>query len=93
MIGLYITYGLVIFFKLFLGGRRFKPGPIYTGKTVSFCLNVVAVTYVLFMTSIFIMPTAYPTTSTTLNWCGPPCSKRNLRPLNWPAQLDMGFEA
>ena len=48
--------------------RRFKPGPIYTGKTVSMCLNCVAITYVLFMTSIFIMPTSYPTSSTTLNW-------------------------
>ena len=48
--------------------RRFQPGPIYTGKIPSFCLNCVAVTYVLFMTGIFIMPTSYPTSSTTLNW-------------------------
>ncbi|KAK9801877.1 hypothetical protein WJX73_006005 [Symbiochloris irregularis] len=65
---LYITYGLVIFFKLALAGRRFKPGPIYTGHTISLIINVIGVLYVLFITAVFIMPTAFPVDSTTLNW-------------------------
>ncbi|KAK9865548.1 hypothetical protein WJX84_006827 [Apatococcus fuscideae] len=68
VIGLYITYGLVIFFKLFLAHSTFKPGPFYLGKKWSFIINVVALTYVLFITAVFIMPTAYPVNSQTLNW-------------------------
>lgn len=49
--------------------RRFRPGPIYTGHRISFVINLVGVLYVLFITAVFIMPTAYPVTSTTLNWC------------------------
>ena len=52
--------------------RRFRPGPFYTGKVPSLIINTVAVLYVLFITAVFILPTGYPTTSTTLNWCACP---------------------
>lgn len=49
-------------------GRTFKPGPFYLGKAGSLFINIIALTYVLFITAVFIMPTAFPVTSTSLNW-------------------------
>ena len=63
-----VSISALVAFNLAGFCRTFKPGPFYLGKTASLIVNTIALTYVLFITAVFIMPTAFPVTSTSLNW-------------------------
>ncbi|KAG0140423.1 hypothetical protein CROQUDRAFT_665184 [Cronartium quercuum f. sp. fusiforme G11] len=65
-IGLYISYGLPIFFSV-LNEKNFTKGPFYLGR-FSLPVRIVACVWVGFITIVFCLPTQNPVTSKTLNF-------------------------
>eukprot|EP00891_Asterochloris_glomerata_P001109 jgi/Astpho2/1109/e_gw1.00020.5.1_t len=68
-IGLYISYMIPIFLRLTICRLNFVPGPFSLG-IFSIPVGITAVLWVLFITAVFVLPTAYPVTSETLNYSG-----------------------
>lgn len=67
VIGLYIAYVLPILLRLF--AREFHPGPWNLG-TWSRPVGVVAVLWVIFISILFMLPTANPITPSNFNYTG-----------------------
>ncbi|MEW5318750.1 MAG: hypothetical protein WDW38_009945 [Sanguina aurantia] len=65
-IGLYISYGLPVFFKL-LFPKNFQPGPFYMGRFSIPC-NIIAISWILVISVVFCLPTIYPIAQLTLNY-------------------------
>eukprot|EP00891_Asterochloris_glomerata_P002201 jgi/Astpho2/2201/Aster-03190 len=68
-IGLYISYALPVLLRLTFTRREFVPGPFSLG-IFSIPVGIAAVTWVAFVTAIFVMPTAFPVSSENLNYSG-----------------------
>lgn len=67
-IGLYISYGLPILFKLVLArNNHWKPGPFNLGR-FSTTVNIIAVVWICFITVLFCLPSVYPIDQNTLNY-------------------------
>ncbi|GAB2214606.1 hypothetical protein Droror1_Dr00018961 [Drosera rotundifolia] len=66
-IGLYVSYGLPIFFRLTLARKSFIPGPFNLGR-YGVIVGWIAVLWVITISVLFSLPTAYPTTVETLNY-------------------------
>jgi amino acid transporter len=58
VIGLYIAYGIPIFLRL-RAGERFQRGPWHLGRW-SKPIGIVAVSWIVLITILFILPTAFP---------------------------------
>ncbi|MEW5314877.1 MAG: hypothetical protein WDW38_006340 [Sanguina aurantia] len=65
-IGLYISYGLPVVFKL-LFPENFKPGPFSLGY-LSVPINLIAIAWTLVISVVFCLPTIYPIAELTLNY-------------------------
>ncbi|CAK0780294.1 hypothetical protein CVIRNUC_005001 [Coccomyxa viridis] len=68
VIGLYISYAIPIAIRL-LNNKQFQPGPFHLGK-IGLVIGWIAVGWVVFITAVFIMPTAFPVTRDNLNYAG-----------------------
>ncbi|GMH15196.1 hypothetical protein Nepgr_017037 [Nepenthes gracilis] len=66
-IGLYIAYGLPIFFRVTLARKSFVPGPFNLGR-YSIIVGWIAVAWVVTISVLFSLPVAYPITANTLNY-------------------------
>ncbi|KAL2324144.1 hypothetical protein Fmac_023202 [Flemingia macrophylla] len=66
-IGLYIAYGLPIFFRVTLARNHFVPGPFNLGR-YGMIVGWVAVLWVLTISILFSLPVSYPITIETLNY-------------------------
>jgi amino acid transporter len=66
VIGLYIAYAIPIFLRL-KAGSSFQPGPWNLGKW-SRPIGIIAVSWVVLITILFILPTAFPLTVTNFNY-------------------------
>ncbi len=66
VIGLYIAYGIPIFLRL-RAGSAFQPGPWNLGKW-SRPIGMIAVTWIVIISILFILPTAFPVTVTNFNY-------------------------
>ncbi|EPS57568.1 hypothetical protein M569_17249, partial [Genlisea aurea] len=66
-IGLYVAYGLPIFFRVTLGRRSFVPGPFNMGRC-GVVVGWIAVLWVVTISVLFSLPVSYPVTSETLNY-------------------------
>lgn len=67
VIGLYIAYVLPILLRLF--AKDFQPGPWHLGAW-SRPIGVIAVLWVIFISILFMLPTANPLTATNFNYTG-----------------------
>ena len=67
VIGLYISYVLPILLRLM--AREFKPGPWHLGGW-SRPIGVIAILWVIFISVLFMLPTAWPITPITFNYTG-----------------------
>ena len=65
VIGLYISYVLPILLRLMV--KEFKPGPWHLGAW-SRPIGVISVLWVIFISILFMLPTAWPITSLTFNY-------------------------
>ncbi len=65
VIGLYISYVLPILLRLMV--KEFKPGPWHLGNW-SKPVGVIAVLWVIFISVLFMLPTAWPITFVTFNY-------------------------
>ncbi|XAR52460.1 hypothetical protein NMG60_11020554 [Bertholletia excelsa] len=66
-IGLYIAYGLPIFFRVTVARKSFIPGPLNLGR-YGVVAGWVAVIWVATISVLFSLPVAYPITEETLNY-------------------------
>ncbi len=66
VIGLYIAYGIPVFLRL-RAGSTFQPGPWNLGKW-SRPIGMIAVTWIVIISILFILPTAFPITGTNFNY-------------------------
>ncbi|KAF7794652.1 hypothetical protein EIP86_005789 [Pleurotus ostreatoroseus] len=65
-IGLYISYGVPIALRV-IHAKRFKRGPFHLGA-FSIPVGVISVCWIIFIAIAFILPTANPVNSQTLNY-------------------------
>ncbi|KAK9806449.1 hypothetical protein WJX73_008244 [Symbiochloris irregularis] len=68
-IGNYIAYAIPILCRLTISRNSFEPGPFNLGR-LSKPVGWVAVLWVAFITAVFVLPTTYPVTPSTLNYSG-----------------------
>ncbi|KAK9806414.1 hypothetical protein WJX73_003539 [Symbiochloris irregularis] len=68
-IGLYISYAIPICCRLTFSRTSFERGPFHLGR-FSEPVGWVAVFWVAFITAVFVLPTSYPVTPSTLNYSG-----------------------
>eukprot|EP00887_Chlorella_sp_A99_P005312 scaffold1.g5312.t1 len=68
-IGLYISYVVPVAMRILLARKTFKPGPFSLG-VFSDLIGGAAILWVLFITALFVLPTAYPVTKDNLNYAG-----------------------
>ncbi|XP_004497027.1 amino-acid permease BAT1 homolog [Cicer arietinum] len=66
-IGLYIAYGLPIFFRVTLAQKRFVRGPFNLGR-YGVIVGWIAVLWVVTISILFSLPVSYPITIETLNY-------------------------
>ncbi|KAL0027156.1 hypothetical protein WJX79_010857 [Trebouxia sp. C0005] len=65
--GLCLAYALPISFRMLLARDSFEPGPFSLGRW-SIPMDVVAVLWLSFASAIFMLPLAYPITTTNFNY-------------------------
>ncbi|KAI7839985.1 hypothetical protein COHA_006306 [Chlorella ohadii] len=68
-VGLYISYVIPSFLRITIYRKSFQRGPFHLGF-LSIPIGMIAVTWVIFLTVIFVLPTAYPVTKENLNYAG-----------------------
>ncbi|KAI8539018.1 hypothetical protein RHMOL_Rhmol09G0148400 [Rhododendron molle] len=66
-IGLYLAYGLPIFFRITLARKSFAPGPFNLGR-YGVLVGWIAVLWIATITVLFSLPVSYPITDRTLNY-------------------------
>src|SRR5579862_4104835 len=66
VIGLYVAYGIPIFLRL-RAGSSFEAGPWHLGRW-SRLIGTIAVTWIVIISILFILPTAFPITGTNFNY-------------------------
>jgi amino acid permease (GABA permease) len=66
VIGLYVAYGIPIFLRL-RSGDSFQRGPWHLGRW-SKPIGIIAVVWIVFISILFLLPTAFPISGTNFNY-------------------------
>ena len=66
VIGLYVAYGIPILLRL-RAGDSFQRGPWHLGRW-SRLIGIIAVVWIVLISILFILPTAFPITGTNFNY-------------------------